>query len=162
MNTPSSSATHSSMPLSAGPTPAALDHALDAFQRLQAQNALATAALAAQHNATPVHLKALLVLATRGPLTAAALGTAVGLSSGAITPLIDRLERYGHAVRRPSESDRRSVVVTTSAAGLDVVTSIRACFAVVFTGAFGSHDLETVTGVLSALGDALEKEVATW
>jgi DNA-binding MarR family transcriptional regulator len=38
-------------------------------------------------------------------------GWAVSLSSGAITALVDRLEKTGHVERRPNPADRRSSVV---------------------------------------------------
>lgn len=46
-----------------------------------------------------------------GPLTPRELGQRVNLSSGAITPLVDRLEARGFARRKPHPSDRRSVLV---------------------------------------------------
>ena len=46
-----------------------------------------------------------------GPLTPRELGQRVKLSSGAITPLIDRLEARGFVERKPHPSDRRSVLV---------------------------------------------------
>jgi DNA-binding MarR family transcriptional regulator len=47
----------------------------------------------------------------RGPATAGQLATATGLTTGAITGVIDRLERVGFAKRVPDESDRRKVLV---------------------------------------------------
>ena len=138
-----------------------VEDALDALQRLLAHNAAATAALATHHDVTPVHLRALLVLAARGPLTASRLGAAVGLSSGAVTPLVDRLERSGHAARRPTLVDRRTVVVTALPAGLDVAAHLRASFAKVIARAF-PDDLDQVVHVLKSLSDALEVEVAAW
>jgi len=143
------------------PVAPTLGNAFDAFQRLLGHNADATAALATHHRVTPIHLRALLVLASRGPLPASRLGRAVGLSSGAVTPLVDRLERYGHAERRPALADRRSVVVTALPAGLDIAADLRTYFAAVFTQAFGD-DLGQVVDTLTALDEALETEVATW
>jgi DNA-binding MarR family transcriptional regulator len=47
----------------------------------------------------------------RGPVTAGALADATGLTTGAITGVIDRLERAGFAVREPDPRDRRKVLV---------------------------------------------------
>jgi DNA-binding MarR family transcriptional regulator len=47
----------------------------------------------------------------RGPATAGQLAAATGLTTGAITGVIDRLERAGFAKRVPDESDRRKVLV---------------------------------------------------
>jgi len=46
-----------------------------------------------------------------GPKTAGALATRCGLTTGAITGLIDRLERAGFVERRADPSDRRRVLV---------------------------------------------------
>ncbi|SNS88625.1 DNA-binding transcriptional regulator, MarR family [Geodermatophilus saharensis] len=45
------------------------------------------------------------------PLTAGGLGAAVGLSSAAVTALVDRLERAGHVQRVRDPADRRRVVL---------------------------------------------------
>jgi DNA-binding MarR family transcriptional regulator len=56
-------------------------------------------------------LRCLDVLDQRGPLTAGQLAGAMHLSSGAITTLVDRLERAGYARRVRDTADRRRVVV---------------------------------------------------
>lgn len=149
------------MATSTPPASATIEDILDAFQRLLGHNAAATAALAAHHDVTPVHLRALLVLASRGPLTASRLGVAVGLSTGAVTPLVDRLERYGHAKRTPTLTDRRIVVVTALPAGLDIATHLRTVFAGVFARAF-KDDYGQAVELLTSLNDTLEVEVPSW
>lgn len=54
------------------------------------------------------------VIARDGPVTAGRLGELTGLSSGAVTAAIDRLERGGFVERGPDPRDRRRVVVTAS------------------------------------------------
>ncbi len=49
-----------------------------------------------------------------GPLTAGEIGTHLGLSSGAVTGLIDRLEAGGWVYRERDPRDRRRVVVHVS------------------------------------------------
>jgi DNA-binding MarR family transcriptional regulator len=46
-----------------------------------------------------------------GPLSAGALAEATRLTTGAITGVIDRLERAGFARREPEPNDRRKVLV---------------------------------------------------
>jgi DNA-binding MarR family transcriptional regulator len=48
----------------------------------------------------------------RGPATAGALAEATGLTTGAITGVIDRLERAGFARRAEDPNDRRKVLVS--------------------------------------------------
>jgi DNA-binding MarR family transcriptional regulator len=52
----------------------------------------------------------------RGPATAGALAQATGLTTGAITGVIDRLERAGFARRAQDASDRRKVLVSCTPA----------------------------------------------
>jgi DNA-binding MarR family transcriptional regulator len=52
-------------------------------------------------------------------LTPTELGRRLSLSSGAITALVDRLERSGHVQRRPNPADRRSSVVLPVSEGLE-------------------------------------------
>lgn len=56
-------------------------------------------------------MRCLDILGQRGPLTAGQLAKAMHLSSGAITTLVDRLERAGYAQRRRDTEDRRRVLV---------------------------------------------------
>jgi DNA-binding MarR family transcriptional regulator len=56
---------------------------------------------------------------SHGGLTPTELGRRLSLSSGAITALVDRLERTGHVERRPNPADRRSSVVLPVPAGLE-------------------------------------------
>ena len=51
------------------------------------------------------------IIAELGSATPKQLGEATGLSSGAITGIVDRLERAGSARREPKPADRRSVIV---------------------------------------------------
>jgi DNA-binding MarR family transcriptional regulator len=52
----------------------------------------------------------------RGPVTAGALAQATGLTTGAITGVIDRLEREGLARRESDPDDRRKVLVRATPA----------------------------------------------
>jgi DNA-binding MarR family transcriptional regulator len=61
--------------------------------------------------APPVEFKAMDHLMEAGELTPGELGDRLALSSGAVTALIDRLERLGWVTREPHPTDRRSVVI---------------------------------------------------
>jgi DNA-binding MarR family transcriptional regulator len=54
-------------------------------------------------------------LLEHGPLTPGEIAARTGLSTGAVTALLDRLERAGFAERRRSETDRRSVLIAIPA-----------------------------------------------
>ena len=59
----------------------------------------------------PTDVYTLNLLVTVGPLTAGQLADRTGLTTGAVTRLIDRLERAGHVRRLPDPVDRRRVHV---------------------------------------------------
>lgn len=57
------------------------------------------------------------VLFRQGPMSAGQLASAIGLTAGATTTAIDRLERAGYVHRRSDPTDRRRVVVVASEDG---------------------------------------------
>jgi DNA-binding MarR family transcriptional regulator len=67
--------------------------------------------VAARAGLTSTDLEALDVLALTGPIPVGRLARLTGLSSGAVTSLVDRLEAVGGARREPDPDDRRRVVV---------------------------------------------------
>ena len=70
------------------------------------------------HEAVASHLgmsttdwKCLGLLDQHGPSTASRLAELSGVTTGAITGIVDRLERAGYVSREPHPNDRRSVIV---------------------------------------------------
>ncbi|WP_433470725.1 MarR family winged helix-turn-helix transcriptional regulator [Saccharomonospora azurea] len=61
--------------------------------------------------------RALALIGRHGPLTAGKLAEHTGLTPGAITGMVDRLERAGFARREPDPSDRRRVLITSTGEG---------------------------------------------
>ncbi|MCK9795293.1 MarR family transcriptional regulator [Isoptericola sp. 4D.3] len=59
--------------------------------------------------------KALGMLRRDGPMSATDLARRTGLTAGAVTGLVDRLERGGHARRERDPADRRRLVIAASA-----------------------------------------------
>jgi DNA-binding MarR family transcriptional regulator len=73
--------------------------------------------LAAQRlGVNPTDLLCLNVIERRGGLTAGELAGEAGLTSGAITGVIDRLERAGYAARERHPGDRRRVTIAVTPA----------------------------------------------
>jgi DNA-binding MarR family transcriptional regulator len=60
----------------------------------------------------------LLVLMLDGPMTAGALSEAMGLTTGGVSGILDRLERYVYVVRETDPDDRRRSVVRVTEAGV--------------------------------------------
>jgi DNA-binding MarR family transcriptional regulator len=105
-------------------TEAALEQAL---RETSAQTVLFSQAVADHVGLSATDLEALDLLVRHGPITAGRLAELTGLTTGAVTGLVDRLERRGFARREPHPSDRRSVVVRPQA---DVaLPEIEPCYA---------------------------------
>lgn len=68
-------------------------------------------AIAAHVRMNVTEWKCLGLLDQHGPLTASRLAELSGFTTGAITGIVDRLERAGYVRRRPNPDDRRSVIV---------------------------------------------------
>jgi DNA-binding MarR family transcriptional regulator len=81
------------------------------IQRLLAGAVVHHEALAERIGINPTDLKCLLLVAGRPGMTPTRLAELAGITSGAVTGVLDRLERGGHVRREPDPSDRRSVLV---------------------------------------------------
>ena len=68
-------------------------------------------AVAEKAGINPTDLKVLSILSRQGPLSAGRLAELTGLTTGAITFLIDRLEKAGYARRVRHHIDRRVVLI---------------------------------------------------
>jgi DNA-binding MarR family transcriptional regulator len=91
---------------------AALVLALEqALRETSAQSVLFSQAVAERAGMSPADLESLDLLIRHGPMTAGRLAELTGLTTGAVTGLVDRLERRGYARRERHPTDRRSVVV---------------------------------------------------
>ncbi len=119
-------------------------------------------AFAQRHGLHPTDLQALIaVMHAEGngaPLTPGRLGEAIGLSSGATTAVIDRLERAGHLRRTRESSDRRVVHLRYGEPGMEL--------AVAFFGPLGRRsdavmaeftdgELDTVRRFLAGMNAAM-------
>ena len=82
-----------------------------AVREASAQGVLISQTIATLVGLSPVDLECLDLIQIHGPRTAGDLVKASGLTSGAITGLIDRLERAGYVARESDPNDRRRVVV---------------------------------------------------
>lgn len=77
---------------------------------------------ATQHALHPTDVQALMHLIEADesgtPATPGRIGEALGLASGSVTGLVDRLERAGHVRRTRDSHDRRRVIIVPSTAML--------------------------------------------
>ncbi|MDN3351231.1 MarR family transcriptional regulator [Actinomadura sp. DC4] len=80
--------------------------------------------LIAQHlGIAQTDLLCLHVLNRAGASTAGTLGARLGRTTGAVTHMIDRLEKAGYVRRKPDPRDRRRVLVEASAPALERIAA---------------------------------------
>jgi DNA-binding MarR family transcriptional regulator len=81
------------------------------FQQTSGQSVLLSHVIANKVGLSPTDLESMGFLEDAGPMTAGRLGELTGLTSGAVTRMIDRLERARYVRRRSDPDDRRKVLV---------------------------------------------------
>src|SRR5262249_44340821 len=82
-----------------------------AMRRASANGVLLSQAIAERVGLNSNDMECLDLLGQEGMVTAGRLADITGLSTGAVTGIIDRLEKAGYARRVPNPRDRRSVLV---------------------------------------------------
>jgi DNA-binding MarR family transcriptional regulator len=100
------------------------DTVLFAMREASALGILYSSAVARVLGISAGDLECLDFVATHQPVTAGALAGATGLTTGAITGVIDRLEKAGFVQRVRPNSDRRKVLVNTTEAFLEQVAPL--------------------------------------
>jgi DNA-binding MarR family transcriptional regulator len=106
-------------------------------------------------------LRVLLLLSHSPGLTPKDVAASVALTTGAITALVDRLEKAGFVVRRAHPSDRRSLVLELTPTGVELVRGVEGGYAAVFDEAFRGADLAVAVRVVEALRTALAASVSS-
>ena len=98
-------------PVAGSPRRELVDALADAADRLSTQNARFNALVAQRAGIGESDLFCLRLLLSRGAATAGELTAATGLTSGATTGTMNRLEARGLARREPAPGDRRKTIV---------------------------------------------------
>jgi DNA-binding MarR family transcriptional regulator len=93
----------------------------EAARRLGAQTVLVSDLVATRVGLNSTDLECLDLLYLTGATTAGRLATHTGLTSGATTAAIDRLEHAGFVTRRRDSTDRRVVLVDVVEAGAKLI-----------------------------------------
>jgi len=120
-------------------------------------------AVAAKAGINPTDLKVLSILSRQGPLSAGRIAELTGLTTGAITFILDRLEKVGYARRVRHPTDRRSVLIELMLEPLQRATSkYFASMAQVTTDAvknYTDEQLELIIDFLGKVNTAAEEVV---
>lgn len=94
------------------------------------------------------------------PLSAVALSRELRISTAATTVLIDRLEKSGHAERRRSDSDGRSIEIWPTAATNEEVRSTMGALherMMATAAALSPGEIDTIRRFLGSLGTAMSE-----
>ena len=122
--------------------------------------------VAAQAGLTATDLEALDILALTGPIPVGRLAELTGLSSGAVTSLVDRLEAAGCARREPDPDDRRRVVVRRLPLPDALARAIRPPFAAVsramddLFARYRDDDLTLILDFMTGANEVMARQVA--
>lgn len=148
-----------------GESRATIEAALElALRETSAQTVLFSQAVADRVGLNATDLEALDLLVRHGATTAGQLAELTSLTTGAVTGLIDRLERRGYVRREPHPSDRRSVMVRplTEAALRDLepcYASMSEAMAELCTR-FSDEELVAITDFVTRAADITAEQVA--
>ncbi|MCZ7448584.1 MarR family transcriptional regulator [Agrobacterium rhizogenes] len=82
----------------------------DLLRQASAQSLLISQAIASKARLNTTDLECLDILQMQGQASAGGLAKATGLTTGAVTALLDRLEKAGFIRRLPDPADRRRVL----------------------------------------------------
>ncbi|GIJ12409.1 MarR family transcriptional regulator [Micromonospora andamanensis] len=121
-------------------------------------------AFAGQHGLNATDLQALIAVMDAellgDPITPGRLGEHLGLSSGSVTALIDRLERAGHLRRDRDTTDRRKVLLRYAQRGAELAMGFFRPLGErtdrVMAG-FRDDELEVVYRFMTAMGASLRE-----
>ena len=93
------------------------------MRRLFRLNQEYSRALGEQLEVNPTDFRVMEFLMENGAATPSSIASAIGVTAGALTQSLDRLERVGHTSRERNPSDRRSIRVVANPNSLDRVWS---------------------------------------
>jgi DNA-binding MarR family transcriptional regulator len=113
-------------------------------------------------NLTDLHC--LNIVENRGGVTAGALAAEAGLTSGAVTGVVDRLERAGYARRVPDPIDRRRVKIEVTdrfhARAGEVWSPVAAEWHAALARRYSSDQLDLIADFLDATNALTRRQLA--
>ena len=132
-----------------------------AFQHLSAMLLTMSARVAEDMDFTLTEILVAEHLRLYGPLTPGEVGERVGLSSGAVTRLLDRLEARGFTRRAAHPEDRRKVLMHYVEQAPDMIERPLALYDKLNKAAevFDEGEKEAITRFLNLMAQAVEESV---
>lgn len=127
-----------------------------ALQTVSGQSVLFSHALAGRLDMNPTDLECLGVLMASGPITAGRLADETGLTTGAITGIVDRLEGHGHVARQRDTQDRRRVYIHVNYQNLVHIAPLFASMEASMERLFGRYSDAELRAILDFMHAATE------
>jgi len=121
-------------------------------RRMGAQNVITSQIVANRFGLNTTDLECLDLIYLRGQASAGELAKATGLTSGAVTALIDRLAKAGYVERVPDSNDRRKVLVRLRPENIEPIKAVyepmQARMFELWSG-YNARELEVIADFLS-------------
>jgi DNA-binding MarR family transcriptional regulator len=135
-----------------------LDRLMTAFRVLQMHHARVLHRSSTERglNATDVRFVFFLAASDEGGVTPKQAGEYLELTTGAMTSLVDRLEKRGHLERRPNPDDRRSVLLHLTETGEDIAREIGGVYTHAFREVIDPRYRADLADAFVLLGATLE------
>lgn len=134
---------------------------IGACEDISRQVILKSHAIAIKFGLSPSDFEHLCLLIQSGPMTAGSLATLTGLTTGAITGVIDRLEEAGFVTRQPDQLDRRRIIIVPNKKIIQQVSAINKKSHDDFHRCFSHYtadEIATILAFLQTTTDFLHKE----
>lgn len=132
-------------------------------QMASTETALFHQAAAAKYGLGITDMKTLSALQQEGPMTAGQLAKRLSLTTGAVTNVIDRLQRKDFVKRLPDAEDRRKVIITVNheklATGENIYLSMGEAFEQLYA-TYSTEQLEFLVQYFQAQIELNKQEIA--
>ena len=132
----------------------------DVVRRMGAQSVIVSQTVAARFGLNTTDLECLDLIQLQGRVSAGELAAATGLTSGAVTALIDRMERAGYVERVDDPADRRRVLVRIRKGSIGDIEKVYAPLQKRMFGLWSQYSAADLEVVADFLSRSLELSVA--
>lgn len=132
----------------------------DVVRRMGAQSVIVSQTVAARFGLNTTDLECLDLIQLQGRVSAGELAAATGLTSGAVTALIDRMERAGYVERVDDPADRRRVLVRIRKGSIGDIEKVYAPLQKRMFGLWSQYSAADLEVIADFLSRSLELSVA--
>lgn len=127
-----------------------------AMRRMGTASALHSQSIAKRIGLSPVDLECLDMIYLEGPVTAGQIMQHTKLTSGAVTGLIDRLEKKGYVERFAGASDRRKVFVRIVPEKIEPIQQLYAPISASTTAHMSQHSADDLNLIAAYMEQAID------